>query len=126
MNSIRFPKLLTVLLVVAVVSGLSLAQETPKPRKDMVNPVAQFTKGMVDRLSQNLHVKKIVGDPVKIGKVTIVPIIMLDVSFYGGGGGAPQMGGHGFGMGGEAKPLGFVVFSKAGVKFIPVGKIPRK
>ncbi len=84
---------------------------------------------MTERLSSSLDVKQVVGDPIKVGKVTIVPIIMVDVGFGGGGGGAPgapQMGAFGYGMGAEARPLGFVIISKSGAKFVPVGKIPRK
>jgi uncharacterized spore protein YtfJ len=115
------------LFVVAIllIFGLSMAQEKPKAKEVTVNPIVSLTKAMTDRLANNLHVKKAVGDPIKVGKVTIVPIIMIDVGF-GGGGGGPQMAAQGFGMGGEARPLGFVVISKAGTTFIPVGKIPRK
>ena len=108
-----------------LVFGISLAQEKPKAEEVTVHPIVSLTKAMTDRLANNLHVKKAVGDPIKVGKVTIVPIIMIDVGF-GGGGGGPQMIVQGFGMGGEARPLGFVVISKAGTKFIPVGKVPRK
>jgi uncharacterized spore protein YtfJ len=122
-------KIVLVLAAVFLVCGMSLAQEKEKPKGETVSPVTLIAKGMTDRLSDVLHVKKAVGKPVKVGNVTIVPIIMIDVGFGGGGGGPagqPQMGAHGFGFGGEATPLGFVVISKAGVKFVPVGKIPRK
>ena len=122
-------KIVLVVAGVFLLSVMSFAQEKEKPKGETVNPVILLAKGMTDRLSDSLHVKKAVGKPVKVGNVTIVPIIMIDVGFGGGGGGPagqPQMGAHGFGFGGEARPLGFVVISKAGVKFVPVGKIPRK
>ena len=122
-------KIVYVLVAVFLVFGVSLAQDKPKSEGVTVSPVTLLAKGMTDRLSDSLHVKKAVGKPVKVGNVTIVPIIMIDLGFGGGGGGPagqPQMGAHGFGFGGEARPLGFVVISKAGVKFVPVGKIPRK
>ena len=120
-NCRKFLLVLAVLLVFSV----SMAQEKPKTKEVTVNPIVSLTKAMTDRLANNLHVKKAVGDPLKVGKVTIVPIIMIDVGF-GGGGGGPQMIAQGFGMGGEARPLGFVIISKTGTKFIPVGKVPRK
>lgn len=61
--------------------------------------------------------------------MTIIPIMMIDLGFGGGGGGAPlnlDLGGKGFFMSGEAKPIGFVVISKAGTQFIHVAKIPPK
>jgi uncharacterized spore protein YtfJ len=122
-------KVVVAFAAVILVAGILMAQEKPKPKGEKISPVAMLAKGMTERLSDSLHVKKAVGRPVKVGSVTIVPIIMIDVGFGGGGGGPagqPQMGAHGFGFGGEARPLGFVIISKAGVKFIPVGKIPRK
>jgi uncharacterized spore protein YtfJ len=92
-------------------------------------PMYQLAEAMAQRLNSSLQVKTVVGEPMKVGKVTIIPIMMIDVGFGGGGGGAPQapdMGGKGFYMSGEARPLGFVVVSKAGTKFVSVGKIPRK
>ena len=129
MKSAWICKVVLVFAAVFLVFGVSVAQEKPKPEGQTISAVAMLTKGMTDRLSDSLHVKKAVGTPIKVGNVTIVPIIMIDVGFGGGGGGPvgqPQMGAHGFGFGGEARPLGFVVISKAGVKFVPVGKIPRK
>ena len=117
--------LFAMLLLVSV----SPAQEKPKAQAKAPNPIAAMTKGMTERLSSGLHVKNIVGDPVKVGKMTIIPIIMVDVGFGGGGGGPPggqPMGGSGFYISGNAKPIGFVVVTTAGVKFVPVGKIPRK
>lgn len=93
------------------------------------SPISEMTKGMTERLSTSIHVRNVVGDPVKVGKMTVIPIIMVEVGFGGGGGGAPgglPMGGSGFYISGNAKPAGFVIVSKAGVKFVPVGKIPRK
>lgn len=122
-------KLTLLILAFLFLFGVSIAQEKPKAKDASVNPIALLTKAMTARLSDNLHVKNVVGEPVKVGNVTIVPIIMVDVGFGGGGGGpsvGTQMGAHGFYMSGEATPLGFVVISKAGAKFVPVGKVPRK
>jgi len=104
-------------------------QTKPKVQAKQEHPVSIITKLMTGVLTKKLHVKNIVGDPVKVGKVTLIPVIMMDIG-YGGGGGGPQMGkeqgGSGFYMSGEAKPLGFIVITKAGAKFLSVGKIPRK
>jgi len=116
-----------VFLVAAV-----LAQAPPekKPSSPPKTPVAmdQLAEAMAQRLSNSLQVKTVVGEPKKVGNVTIIPIMMIDIGFGGGGGGAPQnpdMGGRGFYMSGEIRPLGFVVVSRAGTKFVSVGKIPR-
>ncbi len=113
----------------SVVTKEKTKQAKPKAQAKQEHPVSLITKLMTGVLTKNLHVKNIVGDPVKVGKVTLIPIIMMDIG-YGGGGGGPQMGkeqgGSGFYMSGEAKPLGFIVITKAGAKFLSVGKIPRK
>lgn len=119
------------LMLFSLVFSQAPSKEKAKAQAETEPPVSMLIKSMTSRLPNSLHVKHVVGDPVKVGKVTIIPIMMIDIG-YGGGGGGPsqgkgqQMGGYGYGMGGEAKPLGFVVISKAGTKFIPVGKVPRK
>ncbi len=129
------------LMLFFLVEGLALSQEKqqkepPKAQVTQENPVAMIARAMTERLIKNLQVKNIVGDPIKIGNVTVIPIIMIDIGYGGGGGGGPvmqtgggpqiQMGGSGFGMKGEAKVLGFIVLSKAGVKFMAAEKAPRK
>jgi uncharacterized spore protein YtfJ len=79
----------------------------------------------------------VVGEPVKAGSVTVIPILMVDVSFGGGGtatpsnpaGAAAQSSGSGldgFFMSGQGRPLGFVVIDKKGTRFISIGKVPGK
>jgi uncharacterized membrane protein YgcG len=103
-------------------------KKSPNIQPQQQNPIIKLTQSMTERLIKNLHIKKIVGNPVKIGNTTIIPIIMLDIG-YGGGGGGPaggkQMGG-GFYLGGEAKPLGFIIITKSETKFVSAGKAPRK
>jgi uncharacterized spore protein YtfJ len=105
----------------------SQAEKKPQPKAPL--PMDQLAESLSQRLGNNLSVKQIVGEPMKVGKVTIIPIMMIDLGFGGGGGGAPgnlDLGGKGFFMSGEAKPIGFVIISKAGTQFVSVAKIPRK
>ncbi len=102
--------------------------EAAKTQAKQESPAVQAAGAMLDLLAKNLHVKKIVGDPVKVGNVTIIPLIMVDVGYGGGGAGASpkaQFGG-GFYMSGEAKPLGFIIVTKSGTKFLSAGKVPRE
>lgn len=105
------------------------AEKKPQAQPKTPLPMYQLADAMGQRLANNLQVKTIVGNPMKVGKITLIPIMMIDIGFGGGGGGAPQdpeMGGKGFFMSGEARPIGFVVIGKEGTKFISVGKIPAK
>jgi uncharacterized spore protein YtfJ len=102
-------------------------KKAPSPARAPL-PMDQLVEAMVQRLSNSLQVKTVVGDPIKAGKVTLVPIIMIDVGFGGGGAAVPQnpdQGGKGFYMSGEARPLGFIVITKSGTQFVSVGKVPR-
>jgi uncharacterized spore protein YtfJ len=127
-------KILTLLVIGlffgALAQGQAQSEKKLQPTQAKAPlPMYQLAEAMAQRLNSSLQVKTVVGDPMKVGKVTLIPIMMIDIGFGGGGGGAPQapdMGGKGFYMSGEARPLGFVVVSKAGTKFVSVGKIPRK
>ena len=111
--------------------SLSFA-ESPAEEKAQVpgqHPVSMFSKSMSSSLLGNIHVKNIVGEPIKVGKVTIIPVMLIDVGYGGGGGGSIKGQGPigvGFYLGGEAKPLGFIVITKDETKFISVAKVPRK
>jgi hypothetical protein len=123
-----------IFLVVALFLFPMVFAETQTEKKPLAQPKAplpmyQLADAMGQRLTSNLQVKTIIGSPMKVGKVTLIPILMIEIGFGGGGGGAPQnpdLGGKGFYMKGEARPMGFVVISKQGTKFISVGKIPAK
>lgn len=104
----------TVLILIA--AGLALGSlaggETPA-----IQPANELADAMAQRLSKELHVKTVVGEPVKVGTVTLIPIMMIDVSF-GGAGMPASAGADGFYMSGEARPMGFVAITKTGTRFI--------
>jgi uncharacterized spore protein YtfJ len=117
------------LFSLSLASGQAPPQKKAQPPSKAPLPMYQLAEAMAERLGSSLQVKTVVGEPMKVGKVMLLPIMMIDIGFGGGGGGAPQnpeMGGKGFYMSGEARPLGFVVLTKAGTQFISVGKVPGK
>ena len=129
-------------LLLSVCSGLLLAsvatgqtQPEKKPATD-APPAASLVDSLVQRLSNELHAKTIAGDPIKVGSVTVIPILMVDLNFGGGSiavpaystGKAPASplpSGDGFLMSGEARPVGFVAITKKGVEFLSVAA-PKK
>jgi uncharacterized spore protein YtfJ len=126
-------KILAFLALGLVLFSAAFAQAPPEKKAPAPSkvplPMDQLAEAMTQRLATNLQVKTAIGEPIKVGKVTLVPIIMIEVGFGGGGGGAPQnpdVGGKGFFMSGEARPLGFIIISKSGTQFVSVGKVPGK
>ena len=131
-------------MVTITVAGLILGsfaagqtQQEKKPQAAAVQPASELANALAQRLSNDLHVKTVVGEPVKVGSLTLIPIMMIDVSFGGVGMAAPgspaaaapqslAMGVDGFFMSGEARPLGFVAIGKKGTRFISVGKTAAK
>jgi len=127
-------------MVIVVAAGLILgslaAAQSPPGKKSQApafQPAHELADVLAQRLSNDLHVKTVVGEPVKVGALTLIPIMMIDVSFGGGGMAAPggpaaaapqnpAPGVDGFFMSGEARPLGFVAIGKKGTRFISVAK----
>ena len=131
-------------MVIVIAAGLVLGslavgqtQIEKKPQAAAVQPGSELANALAQRLSNDLHVKTVVGEPVKVGSLTLIPIMTIDVSFGGGGMAAPATPGaaappspptgvDGFFMSGEARPLGFVAIGRKGTRFISVGKTPAK
>lgn len=118
-------------MVVVVAAGLMLGtlaagQNAPekKPAAPAVRPASELADSMAQRLSDELHVKTVVGEPVKAGSVTLIPIFTIEVGF--GGGGVAGPGGDLFFMSGEVRPLGFVAITKTGTRFLSVAKAAAK
>jgi len=94
-----------------------------------VRPAGELAESLAQRLGKELHMKTAVGEAVKVGSVTLIPILMVDVNFAGAGvagqpAGAPAP--DGFLMSGEARPLGFVAVTKKGTRFISAITPPAK
>ncbi len=105
----------------------------PQPPATSPTPAAsELAESLTRRVGESLGVKTVVGQPVTTGSVTLIPILMIEVNFGGAGlvlpsgppGAAPRAAApqaspaDGFLMSGEARPLGFVVVTKQGTRFI--------
>jgi uncharacterized spore protein YtfJ len=136
---------LTKTFVLTAVAGLALSTlalgQAPQQQEPAVNAApapSELASVLTRHVSENLRVKAVVGKPVTAGSVTLIPILMIDVNFGGAGlaspGGPPNAapkaaapqaslaGADGFLMSGEARPLGFVVVTKQGTRFISVAQ----
>lgn len=97
--------------------------------------ILQFMDVAAGRLAEVAKSDVVVGEPIQLGKATVVPLSRVALSLGGGGGegegSAPQgkkekggAGGRGVsaGAGGGAKvrPVAVAVFTEAGVEIVPI------
>ncbi|HUP02991.1 MAG TPA: hypothetical protein VMU19_03310 [Bryobacteraceae bacterium] len=113
------------LLFAGLLCGSAAVAQTPaeKAPSSAAPPAGDLADGLAQRLSQELHVKTVAGQPIHAGSVTLIPILLVDVNFAGGAGPAPAAGApplDGFLMSGEARPVGFVAITKNGTRFLSV------
>ena len=95
----------------------------------VAQPASELADELSQRLSKGLRVKTVVGEAIKVGSVTLIPILMIDVNFAGAGVAGPVSGApgiDGFLMSGEVRPLGFVAVTKTKTRFISAGTPPAK
>ena len=106
------------------------AQTNPvEPSTPVAQASTDLAKELAQRLSDQLHSKTAVGQPIHAGSVTLIPILLVDVNFAGGSVLAPapnKPGLDGFLMSGEARPLGFVTVTPKGTRFVPVVSVAAK
>jgi len=110
--------------------GFAAWSQTPAaaPATTQATPGGALADSLAQRFGNDLHVKTVVGEPVKAGSVTLIPILAVEVNFGGGAVQAPKPGPEGgaFFMSGSARPLGFVAVTPKGTRFISVAKAPAK
>jgi len=92
-------------------------------------------QSILNLLTQNLKVltetQRVVGDPIEVGSVTIIPLVMIQFGYGGGGGGGAGTNssslrlmpvgrgsgaGEGGGAGGNLQPIGLLVIDKDEVR----------
>lgn len=86
---------------------------------------------ILERLKMLASTETVVGQPVKIDNITLLPVIKLTVGFAAGGGegsSEKESSGSGGGAGGaggggaSVSPVGFIVLEGDQVRFIGIGK----
>jgi uncharacterized spore protein YtfJ len=119
------------LVTLGLICGCSAIAQTSagKPPAPVAQASSDLAKEMAQRLSNQLHSNTVVGQAIKAGSVTLIPILMVEVNFAGGmlpATAANTPGLDGFLMSGQAKPLGFVTITPKGTRFVPVLNAPAK
>jgi len=93
----------------------------------MSNNVVDILKGVVSELREIARSETIIGDPVQVGKRTVIPVVKISVGFgVGGGQGEEQKGRSGFGGGGgggvKIDPAAFIIVDDKDISLLPVAK----
>jgi uncharacterized spore protein YtfJ len=85
--------------------------------------VQNLLKANLEEIERLLSTKTVVGEPIKVEGVTLIPLISIGFGFGAGGGsgqaqkpGAGEGQGAGTGGGGGIKPVAVVVISDDGVR----------
>ena len=130
-------KIIFAMMFFLLVGSLAIAQNAPQKKARPVQPpgTSDLVDSLAERLSHDLNVKTVIGEPIKVGSVTLIPILMIDLKFGSAatkapsGTSAPQTAksqANLFCMSGEARPLGFVAITGKGTRFINLVKSETK
>lgn len=80
----------------------------------------RFIEQLAEKLGAMATVKKVYGDPIERGHVTIVPVAKFLCGFGGGEGDKYGHGGAGGGGGIKVTPVGYIELKNGGSKFRPI------
>ncbi|MGB7433964.1 MAG: hypothetical protein WBR26_14935 [Candidatus Acidiferrum sp.] len=130
-------KIIFAMMFFLLVGSLAIAQNAPQKKAQPVQPpgTSDLADSLAQRLSHDLNVKTVIGEPIKVGSVTLIPILMIDLKFGSAatkvpsGASASQTAksqANLFCMSGEARPLGFVAITGKGTRFINLVKSETK
>lgn len=95
---------------------------------DPLEGVETLVKGAVGEIGRMLDSNQVVGEPIRIGNATVIPLVSMGFGFGAGGGGGGDHKGHGggggAGGGGGTKPVGLIIVDEAGVRLEPIPENP--
>ncbi|MDD2717521.1 MAG: spore germination protein GerW family protein [Candidatus Wallbacteria bacterium] len=79
-----------------------------------------LVKTMLAELKSTIKSETIVGAPITVGEVSIIPVTKISFGFGAGGEGSDKKNGFGGGSGGGAsvEPVAFIVISKGEAKIL--------
>jgi len=74
---------------------------------------------VTDFIHAEANTRSVVGQEIKLGEFTCVPVIKVGIGFGSGGGGKADANGGGAGGAIGMEPIGFLVSGNGEVRFIP-------
>ena len=107
-----------------------------------MQPIHDVIDQVTATLAEVAQSDAVVGTPIEVGAVTLVPVSRVMAGFGGGvgqgegdmargkhnskGGGSGKGTGVGSGGGAKVRPVAVIVFSENGVEVLPIGEKPNK
>lgn len=81
-----------------------------------------FIDTLLEKMKTTIKTESVVGDPITVGDITIVPIAKVTFGFGAGGEDLDKNKGFGGGSGGGATitPIGFLIVKNGEVSLVPV------
>ncbi len=95
----------------------------------MSNKAQDILETILEKLRSLASTETVIGEPVELGDVTLMPVIKMSIGFGAGGGEGTLVedksgkgSGGGGGGGAQVTPIGFLIWDGDEVRFISVGK----
>lgn len=88
---------------------------------DQNTGIETVASSLIENIFGKLNGNYVVGDPIKAGNMMLIPLCSVEISFGGGLGGSPAIGGGGVGKV-NVVPKGFLMIEEGRASFISVEK----
>lgn len=90
-----------------------------------MNPTENVINSMLEKLEKFIRTETVVGTPIQVGNITLVPIVTVSFGLgAGGGGGKDEKGndgtGSGGGLGAKIQPNAMLVIKNDEVSVLPL------
>ena len=83
--------------------------------------IEDMVRTMLNELREIVKTETVVGEPVIVGDITIIPVSKISFGFGAGGGqGKKDDGSSGTGGGGSVQPVAFIVIQKGKAQLLPI------
>lgn len=78
---------------------------------------------IINKIVDTISTKTVIGEPMEIGELTLIPVVNVAFGFGAGSGDDPKAGGGtGGGGGARLKVAGMIVVKGDDISFMPTGK----
>jgi uncharacterized spore protein YtfJ len=84
--------------------------------------LSDVIKTALDQMQYMAKTETVIGEPIRAGNVTLIPVSKISIGFAAGGGGKEEKTGSGAGTGGgvSVTPVAFITITGEKVQVLPV------